>query len=789
MTHFRLWAALLGAIAAAWVGDGRAADELLLADAGHSEYTIIIPAAATAVEQTAARELQEHLAAVTGVRLPIIAEGQAVDGEKQDAKPATSEPGPQTGSAAGKRETKRILVGQCRGTAELLPELDAAALGADGVVVRTCGPDLILIGQGARGTLYAVYTFLEDIVGCRWWTSTESLLPHKPTLRIEPQNVGYAPQLQSREAFYRDAFDPVLAARLKLNGHFHGISDNYGGHLSFCGFVHTFYPLIPPAKYFSEHPEWYSEINGRRTTEHAQLCLTNDAMRRELTKNVLANLRNSPGAKFVSISQNDWHGRCECEACRAVEQEEGAPSGLMLRFVNAVAESVEREFPDVLVETLAYQYTREPPRVTKPRHNVIIRLCSIECSFVETLADGPQNEKFKRDIEGWSKIAPQLFIWDYVTNFSNYILPHANLRVLAPNIRFFVDHHVTGLFEQGDAGSSVGDFVRMRAWVIAHLLWQPQRDAQALFREFLEGYYGPAAPHLQAYLDLIHDGAEQSGVYLRCFMNDTSGWLKLDRLNQATRLFEQAAQAVADDPVLAERVRRERLPLDHAWLQRYNALKRAARMSDAEFLGPSDPQAAVEDFIRLCRQWKVGQYREGQAFENYEPTLRSRVRPPAPPPEQCRDLPPERWFDAQDNQFNLAGEGRWAQLVDDPQASDGRAARMPGDHYEWAVQLRMGDDFVSTDRWRVYVCARVEALAADGPAMTMGIYDADAKRGVAHRSVAVSDAVGDQYRVFELGAHVLTKDTYLWAAPPKRPGEVTAVYIDRVFFVRQDADP
>jgi len=659
-------------------------------------------------------------------------------------------------------------------------------LGDDGIVIRTSGPQVVLTGEGTRGTLYAVYTFLEDVVGCRWWTATESFLPQKPTLRIAPQNVAYAPPLQSREAFYRDAFQPVLAARLKLNGHHHRVPDEYGGYLAFCGFVHTFYPLLPPAKYFAEHPQWYSEIRGKRTTERAQLCLTNEAMQRELVKNALDNLRKSPGAKFISISQNDWYGRCECQDCLAVEQEEGAPSGPLVRFVNAVAEKIEQEFPDVLVETLAYQYTRQPPRLVKPRRNVIIRLCSIECSFVQGLADGPQNEKFRQDIEGWSKIAPQLFVWDYVTNFSNYILPHANLRVLAPNIRFFVDNRVIGLFEQGDAGSSVGDFVRMRAWVIAHLLWNPQQDEHALFREFLDGYYGPAAPHLRAYLDLIQDAGQRSGVYLRCFMTDTSGWLKLDDLNRATRLFEQAAQTVADDPVLSQRVRRERLPLDHAWLQRYDVLKRAAKLAGAEFLGPADPQAAADDFIQVCKQWKVGQNRESQRFDDYEPALRSRFRPPAPPPDQCRDLPEDRWLDLQDNQFNLSSEGNWARLVDDPQASDGRAARMPGDHYEWALQFRPSEDFSADDRWHVYVAARAEAQAADGPAMTMGVYDTQGKRGLAHRSVSVPEAAGADYRVFDLGAHKLGGGIYIWAAPPKRPGEVTAVYVDRIFLVREE---
>lgn len=730
---------------------------------GKSDYVIVLPNAAADAETTAARELQDHLAQVTGAKLPIRPEGQV------------------------SRETPQIVLGSAARIKELAPDLNAAALGHDGIVIRSVGKDLILTGRPPRGTLYAVYTFLEDVVGCRWWTSTESFIPKRATLEIGAQSVTQTPRLRYREAFYRDAFAATFAARLKLNGHHHRIPAELGGHYSFAGFVHTFYPLVPPAKYFAAHPEWYSEIRGKRTAEHAQLCLTNDEMRKELTKNALALLRKTPNAGLISISQNDWHGRCECAKCKAIEDEEGSPAGLLVRFVNAVAEDIEKAFPDVLVETLAYQYTREPPRLVKPRKNVVIRLCSIECSFVQPLS-GPQNEKFRKDIEGWSRIAPQLFIWDYVTNFSNYILPHANMRVLAPNVRFFVDHRTIGLFEQGDAGSSVGDFVRLRAWLLAHLMWNPQADEKALIREFLGGYYGPAAPHLAAYLDAIHDAAEGSKVYLRCFMHDTSGWLSLDDLNRASRLFDQAQAAVANDPTLSARVRRERLPLDHVWLQRYHGLKRLARAKGVEFLGPKDPVAAAAEYVRLAKEWKVGQYAEGRPFAEYAESLMRSFRPAGPPPEQCKGLPEDDWIDVQDNQFRLARPGHWAKIADDPQASDGKAVRMPGSHFEWATSWPVSDDVAIGNPWHCYLVARCDAKAAKGPAMTMGIYDSQAKRGVVHRAAKIEELAGKPgYQVFDLGMHKLASGMYFWVAPPKRPDDVTAVWVDRIFLVRERA--
>ncbi|MEA1952705.1 MAG: DUF4838 domain-containing protein [Planctomycetota bacterium] len=738
-----------------------AADKTLdIVAAGKSDYVIVTPVKPAPPVQTAAKELQEHLAKATGAKLEILAEDKAA------------------------ADAKQILVGPSNRAKKLLPGIDPAKLGHDGIVMRTVGSNIVLMGRPPRGTLYAVYTFLEDVVGCRWWTSTESFVPKKPDLSVPTLDVNYAPSIRSREAYYRDAFEGRFAARSKCNGNMVRCGPELGGHYSFAGFVHTFYPLLPPEKYFKDHPEWYSLLGGKRTTNRAQLCLTNEEMRKEFIKNALARLKATPGANIISISQNDWHGQCQCQKCKAIDDAEGSPAGSLLQFVNAVAAEIEKVYPDVLVETLAYQYTRKPPRTIRPRRNVVIRLCSIECCFSQPLGEGEHNKRFRDDMEGWSKIAPRLFVWDYVTNFSNYILPHPNMRVLAPNIRFFVKNNVIGLFEQGDAGSTVGDFIRLRAWLLAKLMWNPELDDQALIREFVEGYYGPAAPHILEYLKIIHDAGDRSGTHLRCFTQNTNGYLKPADLIAAREAFDKALDAVEGDKTLSRRVRRERLPLDHVWLNRYGELARTAKLAGKELPGPKDPMVLCEEYIRLAREHKVGNWRERHPFREYEERLRRKVRPAGPPPEQCKHLHKDQWLDIQDNSFRYSQYGKWATIVDDKKASDGKAARMPGDHHEWAVSYPFSADLAKGGPWRCYVVARCEA-SGDGKAMTMGIYDSKAKKSVSYKTLAVKDFSGKDYQVFDLGTHKLHDRMYVWCAPPKRPGEVQAVYVDRVYLVRE----
>jgi hypothetical protein len=389
------------------------------------------------------------------------------------------------------------------------------------------------------------------VVGVRWWTSTESFIPKKPDLSVPDLDTTYVPPLRYREAYYRDVMGKAspFAAHLKLNGHHQGIPEELGGHYSLIGWCHTFYGLVPPQAHFAAHPEWFSLIKGKRTTNNAQLCLTNEAMRQELVRDALARIAKSPAAGMISISQNDCLNPCECERCAVVVAEEGSQSGPLIRVVNAVAADIAKEYPDFLVETLAYQYTRKPPKVTKPAKNVIVRLCSIEADFARPLS-GDTNKAFGDDLRGWAAIAPNLFVWNYVTNFANYLVPHPNISPIADDLRFFTANRVIGVFQQGDAlNPGGGDFSQLRTWLHAKLLWDPSRDQRALTNEFINGYYGPGGPYLFKYLDLVAAGAKQRGA-IGCY-NKNFSYVSDDALAQATQLFDDAAKAVAGDEAMS----------------------------------------------------------------------------------------------------------------------------------------------------------------------------------------------------------------------------------------------
>jgi hypothetical protein len=539
---------------------------------GKSNCSIMVDPAAIEPEKRAASELAGFLRLITGAEIPIIS---AQEPPKENA----------------------IVVGPGPLARRMFPDVPFDQLGAEEFVIRTDPQRLLLAGGRPRGTLYAVSRFLQDECGVRWWTPWSSNVPQRASLTVPDLNRRARPAFELREPFWYPAFDPQWAVRHGCNGQSARIPPELGGCVTYKGFVHTFYPLVPPAKHFAEHPEWFSLLKGKRTADRAQLCLTNPKLRDFVAGQVKQWLRESPEAAIISVSQNDWHGACECAECKALDDAEGSHAGTLLAFVNDIAEKIEPDFPRVAIDTLAYQYTRKPPKTLRPRANVIVRLCSIECNFREPL-DHPSNAAFARDMEGWSKICERLYIWDYTTDFAHYVQPHPNWFTLGRNVRFFQRHNVRGVFEQGAYQSHGSEMAELRAWVLAQLLWDPTRDDQALIDEFLGGYYGAAAKPIRNYLALLHEASQ--GHKLTCFSPTDVPFLTFKTLAQAEQLWRQAEAVVHGDPELLARVRLGHLPLGYVWLSGWTHLRRECRDQGAEWPLPDSRKQVADEWLTVA---------------------------------------------------------------------------------------------------------------------------------------------------------------------------------------------
>ena len=739
MTTIRSFVLIILALAAS-----NAAAAIELVRDGASDYVIVIPYNALGYEHTAAAELQDFLKQATGLELPVVKESEA------GAKP-------------------RILIRKRND------------LRNDAIEIKTINENIELTGAAPRGPLYAVYTFLEDHVGVRFWTGTENFVPKKSTLTIPDIDLNYQPTIRYRETLHLHVTGEnyIAAARMKLNGHFSQLPRDWGEHYHIIGWCHTCYQMLPPPTYFAKHPEWYSLHGDKRVAEGGQMCWTNAEMQKEMAAKALERIRKNPNAGIISISQNDWLGPCMCSQCKAIDDANGgAHSASLITGINAIAGIIAKEYPNFLVETLAYQYTRKPPTLVKPAKNVLVRLCSIECNFAQPLRS-QANAAFGDDLRNWSKVADNLFIWNYVTNFSSFLIPHPNMRPIGDDLRFFSENHVVGVFEQADnANLMAGDMLPLRCWLQAKLMWNPSLDQDALTREFLNGYYGAAGEHLYAYLQEVNAPAKDPKFKRGCYHTDTR-FLTPAAVTKCAELFDAAEKAVADDATLLKRVRRERLALEHVQLLQW------------PFPKPDDTNAAAacreyetvaKDFCARAKAAGVLHQGEGRSFASYEPGLVTRYEKFIPPtlPKPGEALPASA-VDLQEDQFQLQEKGKWADLTADESASNGMAARMGGGHTNWAVQYAISKDAnFGKGPWRVYFVIRADVKKKAGKAFSFGVHDFKANTYIAIEHVGMDRAGDNKYHPYGLRIDELKPGMAFWVSPPGT-ANVEAVYVDRIY--------
>ncbi len=470
------------------------------------------------------------------------------------------------------------------------------------------GEDLRIVGEGPRGVIYGVYTLLEEVFGCRFFAEGCERVPSRERLEIPGDlRIEKHPLFQYRDC-YISCMSPACKIKNKVNASLP--ADAPGGRFTYAGgFCHTIGALAEVELKTGEQP-----------------CLTDERVYETVLKNCRKWLRENPDAAVISITQNDSapeHRGCQCARCRAVDEAEGSPSGSMIAFVNRVAEALEPEFPDVLVDTFAYRYTRRPPKTLRARHNVVVRFCTIESCFSHPIKECPEaaedvlsRKTLAEDLIEWREHADHLSVWDYCTNFSRYLQPFPDLRVLRPNMAFFLENKAIGVFEEGDYQNKVsGEFNDLRAYLLCKLLWEPDMDEQTLRRhaqEFMEAFYGPAAEPMTAYIRSLHDrGAKNHfGIYSNayrtfgCDPEDPGSVADYRRWYRELEGYFEKAEALADTETIRRRVAQAKLGL-HAI-----SLNSPGVLNDLP-----DEKAGRREFFDRMDAFGVEFYREGRNLE------------------------------------------------------------------------------------------------------------------------------------------------------------------------------
>lgn len=712
---------------------------------GAAQGKIFVAETAQPAEQRAAREIRSYIQKITGAEMAVV----------HDAS--------DSGIA--------IYVGPDGCPEKLVPDNAAP----DRIVLKTVGDKLFVSGGRPRGTLYAAFELIEQYFGVRLLAPDEEFIPKTATLELPEIHLDYTPQFTCRDLMQSSTLP--MQVQCRSNGNFGRFSAEDGYANGIVGFCHTFYDLLPPEKYYDQHPEWYGMSSGVRLKKDGQLCLSNPEMRREFIKNVLARLRQSPGTQIISVSQNDNGAYCTCPECNRIAAAEGSESGNIIRFVNEVAAAVQKEFPETIVETLAYQYGKQPPRLARPAENVMIRLCSDSIDFSVPVTH-PKNAEFASFVSKWAAISRHLGIWHYAANYANSSIPHPNWQNWEEDFRFFRDHKVIYVLVEADHfGNERPELGELRAYLLRNLLWDPSRSEAALTDEFLKLYYGPAADAVARYLELLKHEAAKPNARLPFSTMDTSSWLSLGALLQARRIIGDAIAANSGRPELVRKLQRIEFTLNVALLLR------------GEYAGYNDKRADYPpiDFEAVLRSVDAGR-REWVAYglgipwdENKFQQLAKLIAPPqksgtAPP--FCKGLPENAWLEFQDCEFRFRPP---QSEIDDPKASDGKTCKYQVPN-NWLIQCDLPANASLKNNWyEVYVSVHCEGENPnlDAVAIQAGCYNNRTKWNL-ETNGSYKDYVQPDYQWMKIGRVNLCDPFTVWVLV--KPN-VTA-YVDRIVIVK-----
>ena len=735
------------------------AGELVLAERGHpAPCTVVVRCDASPCERRAAAELRHFVHRQTGVELPLA----------DDADPLPA---------------RAILLGATRHGASLLPD-SAAVPDDEGFRLKAVGPHLLVLGGPGRGPLYGVCELLERFGGCAWYSDSFEVVPRLDVFKVpddldETQRPAFALRVQNGSKGYHGT---DWAVRNKMNPESLG-PDLGGSRFRFdpvLGKCHTFNALLSPDEWFDSHPEYFSEIDGMRVRHRTQLCLTNPDVLRLCTEKVLARIAESrpKGILHYGVSPNDWMNACTCPSCRAVDVREKSQAGTLIAFVNRIAEAVEAKYPDVVIQTLAYSYTRRPPATLVPRRNVQVCLCTIECDFTRSIEESRalENRRVRHAFGVWRKGGRPLSVWDYAADFACWIHPWPNVWTLRKNLAFYRSGGVDQVYELGDGGVANDVWCDIRAWLIAKWMWNPDLSPEPLLARCFADAFGPAAPEVRRYFDLLYASPRDTRRFpMGCFAGIHSRTVPDDALEAGAELFARAAEKVVGTP-FANRVARARVAVDFARaLRGYGRPFLRRDISGIDRARYESQRAGARRAWALLDGMRVSDDRARDVL--YRRLLRA-FADAAPPRAPSRRVTLEEWF--------FMGSQVYEKLafVDDPRAKDGRALRLAGTgpaQIAWLdfAALQMDADGVYAPRVRI----RLDGGSGEGAVFRAGVFNRLGERSQAFLAPQVVETSSDGYAWYTLGTFAPKASDALWVSPARRPG-APDVYVDRVELVQ-----
>ena len=624
------------------------------------------------------------------------------------------------------------------------------SLSPDGFRITKLDENILVISKTPQGLIYGTYFLLEKL-GFVFLSQDFIHVPEK--FYIDRIDVEENPSFLYREIFVKELDDPDFAEVLRLNGRL-GHRENrplkYGNIFILTVSLND---IVPKERYQKTDPEYFC---GN------QLDFTNDEVKeiaRINTDRILSRHRDLENLHLL-ISTNDINDYCRNSSSLKRINEGGAPSTPYIDFVRYIAEGLREEYPHVKFLALAYQWSRKPPKkYPKLPENMGIFFSTIDADFSKPLLIR-NNTYILRDLEKWTGITDYIFIWHYIANFGNYLIPFPNIYQVADDIKYFSSKkEIKGVFLQGAYNTYGSDMVELKSWLFSKLLWNPRLNVDNLLETFLHYYYGKGAEEVEKYIDTLYRYVKDPRIILSVKTPPT--YLDTDLLMELLGLLKRAKEK---EKLLQKHIDRLIFSVNTAIL-----------LNQEKFSNTEIVRQAKESVLEKIDTYKISRYSENGSVEdlkNIPVSIKSPIKPDT--------VTTSRWIDFQEFSMKIC----CGDIIEDRYASNGIAVAVAGWKTDWAVQLDLKD--LPEGKWDIYFVIRVQANEGIDPqgikAFRYGVYPADNEK-----EAFLEDFYDGEYKTVYIGRFAGNSELVLWIAPAG-DNRIEYILVDRIFAVYSGQD-
>lgn len=248
----------------------------------------------------------------------------------------------------------------------------------------------------------------------------------------------------------------------------------------------------------------YATIHGK--TDDSQLCFSSPEMYTQIEDYIVNNFGEKGNSRFV-IAPDDNPYACTCASCTALGNTEKNATPAVTELVLRLAQ----RFPKHFFFTTSYLSTQQATDKQLPA-NAGVMVSAIDFPLRRIDSKDAQEKKFAQQLENWKKVTKNIYIWDYINNFDDYLTPFPILKIAQQRLQFFKKNGASGIFFNG-SGYSYSSFDEMRTFVLSALLINPEQVVDDLIRNYFNQEYPVSKKWLSDYyIDL--ENSAQSGKKL-----------------------------------------------------------------------------------------------------------------------------------------------------------------------------------------------------------------------------------------------------------------------------------